>query len=207
MTEPTYQPSPPAAPRNDLLPGIGGAVAGAVLGAAAWAVLVSVTNYKIGFAAIGVGALTGFLAGRFGGASPQLPWIAAGIGLVGCLLGDLLADAHVLSVAISEEEGSVSMLRVFREMVTHPDFGWEVYKAGFGALDVLFYGLAARAAWQLASAHQVPAAAAPLPPASYDPKPAEGSPFDPKPTEGSPFDPKPTGGSPFDPKPAAAPEE
>jgi hypothetical protein len=196
MTEPAPQPSP-AAPRNDLLPGIGGAVAGAVLGAAAWAVLVSVTNYKIGFAAIGVGALTGFLAGRFGGASPQLPWIAAAIGLVGCLLGDLLADAHQLSVVISKEEGSVSMLRVFREMVTHPDFGWEVYKAGFAGLDALFYALSGRAAWQLAAAHQQPAPAAPSTPQTFDPKPSEGSPFDPKPSEGSPFDPKP----------AAAPEE
>jgi hypothetical protein len=183
MTEPTAQPVPPAPAPNDLLPGIAGAVAGAVLGAAAWAVLVSVTDYKIGFAAIGVGALTGFLAGRFGGASPALPWVAAGIGLVGCLLGDLLADAHVLSAEISKAEGSVSMLRVFREMVSHPDFGWEVYKAGFAGLDLLFYALAARAAWQLASAHRAQAPAEPAtPPASYDPRPAEGSPFDPKPS-------------------------
>src|SRR5690348_6549129 len=97
MTEPTGT----TGPRNDLLPGIGGAAAGALLGAAAWAVIVSVTDYKIGFAAVGVGALTGFLAGRFGGAAPQLPWIAAVIGLVGCLLGDLLSDAHQVSVAVT----------------------------------------------------------------------------------------------------------
>jgi len=35
-------------------------LAGAVL----WAVLVSVTNYKIGYAAVGVGALVGLAAGR-----------------------------------------------------------------------------------------------------------------------------------------------
>src|SRR5690242_12775647 len=107
MTEPTDPTEPPAPgptpgpiPQAGLLPGIGGAVAGAVLGAVAWAVLVSVSGYKIGFAAIGVGALAGFLAGRFGGGSPQLPWIAAVIGLAGCLLGDLLADAHQVSVAV-----------------------------------------------------------------------------------------------------------
>ena len=176
------QPSASASPRHDLLPGTGGAVAGAVLGAAAWAVLVSVSNYKIGFAAIGVGALTGFLAGRFGGPSPSLPWVAAAIGLVGCLLGDLLADAHQVSVAVSEDQVSVSMLRVFREMLTHPSFGWEVYKAGFAGLDVLFYALAARAAWQLASVHRRPApTAAPATAPTFDTAPVEGSPFDPKP--------------------------
>jgi hypothetical protein len=81
------------------------------------------------------------------------------------------------------------MLRVFREMVSHPDFGWEVYKAGFAGLDVLFYAIAAQAAWRLAHVHPQQPAAAPTTPASYDPRPAEGSPFGT--VEGSPFDPKP----------------
>jgi len=139
-----------ATTRNDLVAGTVAALVGAVLGAAAWAFLVSVTDYKIGFAAVGVGALTGYLAGRSGGGSPRLPVVAAVIGLLGCILGDLLADAHQVSLAVAEEGGSVSMLTVFKDMVLHPDVGWEIYQAGFAALDVLFYAFAAQAAYQLA---------------------------------------------------------
>jgi hypothetical protein len=143
-------PSSTAPSHNDVLSGTVAAVVGAVLGAAAWAVLVSVTDYKIGFAAVGVGALTGYLAGRSGGGATQLPVIAAVVGLLGCVLGDLLADAHQVSRVVSENGGSVSMLTVFKDMVLHPGVGWDVYRAGFGALDLLFYAFAAQTAFQLA---------------------------------------------------------
>jgi hypothetical protein len=133
----------------NLTSGILGAVVGALLGAAAWATLTVVTNFKIGYAAVGVGALTGFLAGRMGGGAPQLPPIAAGIGLLGCVFGDVLTDAH----AVADASGA-SLWRVVKLMLQHPsDVGWPIYKAGFGFLDVVFYGFAAYAAFQLATQH------------------------------------------------------
>jgi hypothetical protein len=163
--------------RPNLTAGVLGAVVGALLGAVAWALLVSVTNYKIGYAAVGVGALTGFLAGRLGGGAPQLPVISAVVGLVGCVVGDLLSDAHQVAKEVSDHAQSVSTFKVLKTMLEHPsDFGWPVYKAGFGFLDVVFYGFAALAAFRLATAHglahQQPAATtwAPptTPPASTD---------------------------------------
>jgi hypothetical protein len=161
------QPSGSTPARHDLFAGTVAALVGAVVGAAAWALLVSVTDYKIGFAAIGVGALTGYLAGRSGGASPALPVVAAVIALVGCVLGDLLADAHQVSLAVKEEGGSISMLSVFKDMVLHPSLGWEVYKAGFAALDLLFYAIAAQAAFRLAQQPEP----TPLPDPEPDPTP------------------------------------
>lgn len=158
-----------AAPRNDLLAGIAAAAVGALVGAALWALLVSVTSYKIGFAAVGVGALTGLLAGRSGAGAPQLPVVAAVIGLVGCVLGDLLADAHQVARAVGQDGGSVSMLTVFKDMVTDPGLGWDVYRTGFAGLDLLFYALAAQAAFRLAHHHpQARPAVEPAGPAPWD---------------------------------------
>src|SRR5437764_4632074 len=92
----------------NLTAGVLGAVVGALLGACAWALLVSVTNVKIGYAAVGVGALTGLLAGRLGGGAPQLPGISAAVGLIGCVIGDLLSDAHQVAKEVGDHGQSVS---------------------------------------------------------------------------------------------------
>jgi hypothetical protein len=140
--------------KPNLTAGIFAAVIGALLGAIAWATLTSVTNVKIGYAAIGVGALAGFFAGKAGGGASALPPIAAGIGLIGCVVGDILTDAHGLSKEIHDRGGDVSMFRVLKEMVKDPSgFGWELFKAGFDAIDVLFYVIAAVAAFRLAMQH------------------------------------------------------
>ncbi|MFN2538506.1 MAG: hypothetical protein ABR549_10205 [Mycobacteriales bacterium] len=145
MTQPT---------RPNLTAGVLGAVVGALLGAVGWALLVSVTNFKIGYAAVGVGALTGLLAGRLGGGAPQLPAVSAAVGLVGCFVGDLLTDAHVLSSELHDRGTDLSMFRILRTAVEHPSaFGWPLYKAGFGFLDVVFYAFAALAAFRLATRH------------------------------------------------------
>jgi hypothetical protein len=161
------------APNHSLAAGVAAALVGALAGAAAWAVLVSVTDYKIGFAAVGVGALTGLLAGRAGGADPLLPALAAGIGLLGCVVGDLLIDAHALAEAASDIGGQdLSTFTVLKEMLTDPaDTGWPVYKAGFEALDLLFYVFATVTAFRLAAQHGTSA-----PPAPVYPPPGEGSP-------------------------------
>ena len=168
----------PTTPQPRLVAGIAAAVVGALIGATVWAVIASSTDFKIGFAAVGVGALTGVLAGKVGGGAPQLPVIAAVVGLLGCVVGDVLIDAHAFSSAIKEAEGiDVSTWRVVKEMVKDPSgFGWDLYKEGFKALDALFYALAASAGFRLATAqgllHHQAAAAPSYPPPSGDPAPA-----------------------------------
>jgi uncharacterized membrane protein YeaQ/YmgE (transglycosylase-associated protein family) len=156
--------------RPNLTAGVLGAVVGALTGACAWALLVSVTNYKIGYAAVGVGALTGLLAGRFGGGAPQLPVISAVVGLVGCFAGDLLSDAHQVAKEVSDHGQSISTSKVLKTMLEHPsDFGWPVYKAGFGFLDVVFYAFAAVAAFRLATAHGLRHQQQAAPPTAWQP--------------------------------------
>ena len=131
--------------RPNLTAGVLAAIAGALVGAIAWAVLVFVTDYKIGFAAVGVGALAGFLAGRVGGGAPQLPVIAAVIGLLGCVAGDVFIASHALA--------EVSGLSSFTLLTSHTRIVWEVYKEEFDVLTLVFYGIAASAAFRLAKAH------------------------------------------------------
>ncbi|MGB8652532.1 MAG: hypothetical protein WCD35_17930 [Mycobacteriales bacterium] len=146
------------APKSSMAAGVAAACVGALVGAALWAVLVSVSDYKIGYAAVGVGALAGLLAGRAGGNAPNLPVVAAAIGLVGCVIGDLLTDAHAVSAAVHTLGGSVSMFEVLRKMAEDPaGFGWDVYKEGFAPLDLVFYAFAAVAAFRLATRHGAPA--------------------------------------------------
>lgn len=167
------------APSKASLPaGITAALVGALLGAVGWAVLTSITDYKIGYAAVGVGALTGLLAGKAGGGAAQLPPIAAAIGLIGCVVGDLLTDAHAIGKNVD-----VSTFTVFRKMVEHPsELGWPVYKAGFGGLDVVFYAFAALAAFRLATQHGLlqqqpaPAWAPPVGPPVQQPSPEQPAP-------------------------------
>lgn len=132
-----------AAPNNNLVAGIVAAVLGALAGAVLWAVVVSVTDYKIGFAAVGVGALTGLLAGRAGGGHPRLPAIAAAIGVLGCVAGDFLIDAHLVATA-----NSVSSVSVITE---HTSFLWSAYKYDFDVLTGAFYLFAGVAAFRLAT--------------------------------------------------------
>ena len=151
------QPSSP-----NLTAGVLAASAGALVGALAWAAIVFATDVKIGFAAVGVGALAGYLGGRAGGGAPQLPALAAGIGLLGCVLGDVFIAAHALA--------KVTDLSSFTLLTDHTRIVWEVYKHEFDVLTLVFYGIAASAAFRLATAHglahQQPAAPSYPPPAA-----------------------------------------
>src|SRR3954452_16352798 len=81
------QPPPPAGGFGS---GLGAAVGAAVVGAIAWAVITTVTNYRIGFAAVAIGFLVGLAIERFGGGDPRLPVIGAVVALIGCVAGDML---------------------------------------------------------------------------------------------------------------------
>jgi xanthosine utilization system XapX-like protein len=123
---------------------IGVGIAAAVIGAVLWAVLVDVTNYKIGYAAVGLGLLVGLAMAKTAGAWRPLPAVAALIALLGCLLGDLFVDAAAL--ASVEERSTISEVA---DMLTDPSWAREVFSAGFEGLDVAFWAFAALAAFQL----------------------------------------------------------
>jgi len=99
-----------------------------------WAVITSVTNYRIGFVAVGVGFLVGMAIERFGGGDARLPVIGAIVALIGCVLGDMLADAHLVS-----RDVHIPLTTV----LSHPHALWRVYTAEFRFLDAVFYAIAA----------------------------------------------------------------
>lgn len=110
--------------------------AAALLGAILWAVITATTDFQIGFMAVGVGFMVGLAIRHFGkGVSTKFGVLGAGLSLVGCLLGNLLAIATV----ISEQEGMP-----VTEVLSNLDFklAVELMTLTFHPMDILFYGLA-----------------------------------------------------------------
>ena len=116
----------------------------ALVGAVAWAVLVEVSGYKIGFAAVGIGWLVGQAMAMTAGRSRLLAPAGAVLALLGCLLGDAFADANEVSKVVG-----VDMLTVLRRMATDPALTAEIFKAGFSAMDLLFWAIAAFEGYRL----------------------------------------------------------
>jgi hypothetical protein len=135
-----------SAARRSPLPSVGVGLVTAVVGAVLWAVLVNVTHYKIGYAAVGLGLLVGLAMARTAPAWRPLPFVAAVVALFGCLLGDALVDATVLADVVG-----ISTVEAFRQMVGDPTgLGREVFSAGFEGIDAVFWLIAAFAAFRLA---------------------------------------------------------
>jgi hypothetical protein len=158
--------------------GVGAALVAAFIGAVAWAVITDVTNYRIGFVAVGIGFLVGLATERYGGGDPRLPVPAAVIALLGCLLGDLFATAFIISSDLHDSIGTV---------LQGPHLIWRVYTDAFRPFDFVFYAIAAyegfrfaqrgvlraRAARAVATAQAGAPTGPPLPPPPPPPPPTE----------------------------------
>ena len=120
-----------------------GAVA-ALVGAIIWAVFVSVTNYELSLLALMVGFLVGQAMATAGGTSALLPPIGAGLAVIGCLLGRVFIDAHYAG-----RGAGIGTLTALSRMAGHPGVGWDIFKAGFEALDVLYWAVAAVVAFRI----------------------------------------------------------
>lgn len=120
---------------------IGGLIA-AIIGAAIWAGITVITEYQIGWMAIGVGFLVGQAVRIMGkGYDISFGIIGAILALFGCILGNLLAVCIVIA-----NYGGVSIFSIFSFL----DF--EVITAlladTFQSMDLLFYGLAVLEGYQ-----------------------------------------------------------
>ena len=121
---------------QNLLAAVAGGACGALIGAALWAVVTVFTGYQIGFMAIGVGFLAGIGTRMLGkGVDSVFGVVGAALGLVGCLIGNLLAVVGL--VAKQEELG-------FLDLLSRLDFGLatELMTATFTPMDLLFYAIA-----------------------------------------------------------------
>lgn len=114
---------------------IAGIVAAAI-GATAWAVVTALTEFQIGFMAVGVGFLVGWSIRQFGKGVDQIFGIAAAVlSLLGCVAGNLLSSCIFIANQTNEPIASV-LGRV------NVDIAIEIMKATFSPMDLLFYGLA-----------------------------------------------------------------
>jgi len=116
--------------------GILAGLAAAAVGAALWGGITYFTKFQIGWMAVGVGFLVGY-AVRFGGKGYTNVYgiIGAGLALLGCLGGNVLAAIGAIARHQKIE---------FLQALSH--FNWEVLpdllKATFHPMDLLFYGIA-----------------------------------------------------------------
>ena len=130
---------------NNPLTGLLAGVLAALFGAAVWATVTVVTEYQIGFMAVGVGALCGWLVGLTGGSNELLKGaMGAGTALGGCVLGNLLSGIGF--VAQAEGMGYFEMLQIFNWGASGDLLG-----VMFQPIDLLFYGIAIFEGYKLAA--------------------------------------------------------
>jgi hypothetical protein len=115
-----------------VLGGLIGSLAGAIL----WAIITALTKYQIGYMAIAVGFLTGFMVKKLGqGFEQRFAYIGAIWSLIGCFLGNILA----VLIMVSNQE-----IIPFMELLPllNIDIIVGIVKDTFSPMDLLFYGIA-----------------------------------------------------------------
>jgi len=101
-----------------------------------WAAVTALTEYQIGWMAVGVGfvvALAVRMAGR--GIDRRFGVAGAALALLGCVAGNLLAISYF--VAVEQAVPYTMVLGALR-----PAIAIELLSAGFHPMDLLFYGIA-----------------------------------------------------------------
>jgi hypothetical protein len=119
--------------QNLLFGTIGGVVAAAI-GAAIWAVITALTNFQIGWMAVGVGFLVGYAVRVCGkGIDKSFGAVAAILSLVGCLAGNLLTACIVIS-----RHQQIPFFDLLSRL--NPEVVVGLIRATFHPMDLLFYG-------------------------------------------------------------------
>ncbi|MFM9594880.1 hypothetical protein ACKI1J_30025 [Streptomyces scabiei] len=130
---------PAASFGGSLVMGLVAAVVTALVTAGVYGAIVGATEYEIGYAAVGVGFLIGFVAGRIGGAGPVLPVVSALLSVGAVYLGQLIGIAM-----IGADELDVSATSLF---VDHFDVLTDGWSETADPMTFLFLGIGAFAAF------------------------------------------------------------
>ena len=122
---------------------LAGGVLGAIVCGAAWAAMVVITNLEIGYAAVGVGFVTGWgvLLGSRKKKGRNLQWIAVACSVLGLLIGKYFIVAHF---AI---KGSGADLSLFDPRLVKVFF--KVLPDTLSPFDALWAFIALRMAWRI----------------------------------------------------------
>lgn len=129
---------------QNLLFGVLGGLGAAIIGAVIWAVITYVTNYQIGWMAVGVGFLVGIAVRLLGkGIDKIFGILGAVLALLGCLAGNLLT----VCIVISRQE-AIPLLDIISRL--NPAIAAEFIKVTFSPIDLLFYAIAVYEGYKLA---------------------------------------------------------
>ncbi len=121
--------------QNLLVGTLAGFVA-SLTGAGVWALVTVVTEYQIGWMAVGIGVLVGFsirLAGK--GIDQTFGIAGAALALIGCVVGNVLTMTYF--IAANEGMSFMDILVQLDIAITY-----ELLASTFEIIDVLFYGMA-----------------------------------------------------------------
>ncbi|MFF1921421.1 hypothetical protein ACFVW8_12710 [Streptomyces sp. NPDC058221] len=138
-------PFAPVAPARDNV-GLGllAAFVAAIVAAGIYGAIIGATKHEIGYAAVGVGAIVGFAAGKVGGRNPALPVLGGLFALIGVYAGQLLGEA----IMISKLPGSpYSVTQIFTEHFSDLNTVW---KEDSDFISILFFVVAAVVAFSTA---------------------------------------------------------
>jgi len=121
---------------QNFLMGITGGLLCAAIGAVLWAVITILTEYQIGYMALGVGFLAGLGVKTLGrGVDPKFQYAGAVLALAGCLAGNLM-----VVIVFGSLQTGISITTILSRLT--PAVVVELYRATFNVMDLLFYGLA-----------------------------------------------------------------
>ncbi|MFJ9338289.1 hypothetical protein ACIRP0_03220 [Streptomyces sp. NPDC101733] len=138
----SYSQAPAPAPASgNVAFGVLAAVVAGLVSAAVYGAIVKATEHEIGYAAVGVGALVGFAAGKIGGRNAVLPVVAVLVSVAAVLAGQLFGVA--LSGA---EQLSETVVDVLTQRTSEVVDNWQ---ANAGPMTFLFLALGGYAAFQI----------------------------------------------------------
>jgi len=143
--------------RQSLPLGIAGGVAGGLIGAIVWATLSALTNYQIGYMAVGVGFLVGFGVRTLGRGIDRTFGIAGAlIAFLGCIAGNLGAILFAIT-----KHADVSIGTLLAKLT--PAMMLKLLQLDFQPMDLLFYGLAIYFGYRYSIRYLTPQEVATLP--------------------------------------------
>ena len=128
---------------QNLTGGVLAGSAGALVGAAIWAVITVLTDYQIGWMAVGVGFLVGIAIRTIGkGIDTVFGVVGAAMAIFGCLLGNLFTVCYFVSIA-----EKMDFFEVFSRL--NLTIIANLLKATFSPMDLLFYAIAVYEGYKL----------------------------------------------------------
>ncbi|MFI5827354.1 hypothetical protein ACIA6C_08840 [Streptomyces sp. NPDC051578] len=125
--------APAPARSGNVALGVVAALVAAVVAAGIYGAIIGVTKYQVGYAAVGVGALVGFAAGKLGGRNPLLPVVSVLVSLAAIFAGQIFGIAM-----IGADELKVGVLDVLNMGVSLLVDAW---KEDAGPMTFLFLGI------------------------------------------------------------------